>query len=202
VVADAYLEATRAAEGGLHDLPQPTIAFVSGSCVGGGAEIAIACDLRFADTTARFGITPARLGIVYPSFAIERAVRLLGPSATKHLLYSAELIDAERALRIGLVDEVHEPGPARERLEAFTTLLATERSALTQQASKMLVAAVVRDGAIPASLSRRWAEEVAASPDQAEGAAAFAERRRPRFTWDRPAAPHAPDDSVRPPDDP
>jgi len=197
VDADAYLAATRAAEAGLHDLPKPTIAFVTGSCVGGGAEIAIACDLRFADTTARLGITPARLGIVYPSFAIERAVRLLGPSATKHLLYSAELIDAERALRIGLVDEVHEPGAALERLEAFTMLLATERSALTQQASKQLVAAVVRDGAIPAALSKRWADEVADSPDQVEGAAAFAERRPPRFTWDRPAVPGGPDAPVR-----
>lgn len=187
--AEDYLSATRAAEARLSELPQPTIAFVTGSCVGGGAEIAIACDLRFADTTARFGITPARLGIVYPAFAIERAVRLLGPSATKHLLFSAELIDADRALRIGLVDEVHEPASAEARLDAFTALLATERSALTQQASKQLVDAVVRDGAIPPQLARRWADEVAVSPDQAEGAAAFAERRTPRFTWDRRSLP-------------
>jgi enoyl-CoA hydratase/carnithine racemase len=185
VDADAYLDATRAAEGALHDFPTPTIAFITGSCVGGGAEIAIACDLRLADTSARFGITPARLGIVYPPFAIERAVHLLGPSATMHLLFSAELIDVARALRIGLVDEVHEPGAAEERLVALTTLLATERSALTQQASKELVAAVVRDGAIDPALAQRWADEVAASTDPAEGAAAFAERRAPRFTWSR-----------------
>lgn len=186
VDADAYLAATRAAEGGLHDFPKPTVAFVTGSCVGGGAEIAIACDLRIADTTARFGITPARLGIEYPPFAVERAVRLLGPSATKHLLYSAELIGADRALRIGLVDEVHEPEAAADRLDAFTTLLATERSALTQQASKQLVDAVVDQGSIDPALARRWAAEVAASPDQREGAAAFAERRPPRFTWTGP----------------
>lgn len=186
VDADDYLEATRAAEGGLHELSKPTIAFVRGSCVGGGAEIAVACDLRICDTTARFGITPARLGIVYPSFAIERAVHLIGPSATKHLLYSAELIGADRALRIGLVDEVHEQADAEPRLDAFTALLAGERSALTQQASKQLVDAVVTSGAIPPSLARRWAAEVAASPDRQEGAAAFAERRSPRFTWDHP----------------
>ena len=184
----AYQAATRAAEEGLAGFPKPTVAFVTGSCVGGGAEIAIACDLRIADTTARFGITPARLGIVYPSFAIERAVRLLGPAATKHLLYSAELIDTERALRIGLVDEVHEPTAAAERLAGFTRLLAEERSALTQQASKQLVDAVVADGGIEPALARRWAAEVAASPDPAEGAAAFAERRPPRFTWVAPTA--------------
>lgn len=184
--AEDYLAATRAAEAGLAELAQPVVAFVTGACVGGGAEIAVACDLRISDTTARFGITPARLGIVYPSFAIERVVHLIGPAATKHLLFSAELIDAERALRIGLVDEVHEPAAAEERLTAFTQLLATERSSLTQQASKELVNAVVRDGRIDAAITRRWADEVAASPDQAEGAAAFAERRPPRFTWRAP----------------
>ena len=86
-----------------------------------------------------FGITPARLGIVYPAFAVDRAVRLLGPSATKHLLFSAELIGWERALRIGLVDEVHEPAAADERIDAFATLLATERSLLTQESSKAMV---------------------------------------------------------------
>ena len=183
----AYSAATRSAEDALASFPKPTIAFVTGSCVGGGAEIAIACDLRIADGTARFGITPARLGIVYPSFAIERAVRLLGPSATKHLLYSAELVGPERALRIGLVDEVHEPAAAPGRLADLTRLLAEERSALTQQASKQLVDAVVESGSIDPALSRRWAAEVAASGDPAEGAAAFAERRPPRFTWDRPS---------------
>lgn len=182
-----YQAATRSAEDGLAAFPKPTIAFVTGSCIGGGAELAIACDIRIADTTARFGITPARLGIVYPAFAIERAVRLLGPSATKHLLYSAELVEPDRALRIGLVDEVHEPEPALERLDRFTRLLAEERSALTQQASKQLVDAVVADGSIPQALVRRWAAEVAASPDPAEGAAAFAERRPPRFTWSAPS---------------
>ncbi len=108
----SYGRANAGAEQALGAFPKPTIAFVRGSCVGGGAQIAIACDLRIADTTARFGITPARLGIVYPAFGVDRAVRLLGPSATKHLLYSAELIDPERALRIGMVDEVHDPAAA------------------------------------------------------------------------------------------
>ena len=92
---DALLVANHAADDALTTFPKPTIAFITGSCVGGGAEIAIACDLRIADTTSRFGITPARLGLLYPTFALERAVRLLGASAAKHLLYSAELIDAD-----------------------------------------------------------------------------------------------------------
>ena len=96
-----YSVVNQAAHDALVAFPKPTIAFIAGSCVGGGAQIAAACDLRLADTTARFGITPARLGVVYGGYGIERVVALIGPSAAKHLLYSAELIDADRALRIG-----------------------------------------------------------------------------------------------------
>ncbi len=135
---EALLIANHAADDALTTFPKPMIAFITGSCVGGGAEIAIACDLRIADTTSRFGITPARLGLLYPTFALERAVRLLGASAAKHLLYSAELIDAERALRIGLVDEVHEPAAASSASTCFAGVLA-ERSLLTQCGSKEMV---------------------------------------------------------------
>ena len=112
----SYGEANLEAEAALMAFPKPTIAFVQGACVGGGVQIATSCDLRIADTTARFGITPARLGIIYPAPALARVVRLTGPSAAKHLLYSAELITAERALRIGLIDELHEPDEAVTRL--------------------------------------------------------------------------------------
>ncbi len=105
----SYGEANLEAETALMAFPKPTIAFIQGVCVGGGVQIATSCDLRIADQTARFGITPARLGIIYPAPALARVVTLTGPAAAKHLLYSAELITAERALRIGLIDELHEP---------------------------------------------------------------------------------------------
>ncbi len=180
-----YHAANEAADEALAAFPKPTVAFVVGSCVGGGAEIAIACDVRIADATARFGITPARLGIVYPAFAMTRAVRLLGSSAAKHLLYSAELIDAARALRIGLIDEVHAPPEAEQRLDAFTDLLATQRSQLTQQATKAMIDEIERTGTVAPVTAAYWAEEVARSGESAEGFAAFAEHRTPRFGWTR-----------------
>lgn len=183
VAQETYQRATRAAERALAAFPRPTVAFVTGSCVGGGAQLAIACDLRIADTTSRFGITPARLGLVYPAQAIERAVWLLGPAATKHLLFSAELIDADRALRIGLVDEVHDPEAAGERLDAFVRTLVDERSLLTQQASKEMIDAVAATGVVDAAIVDRWDSELAASADPAEGIDAFVERRPPDFTW-------------------
>jgi len=175
---------TQAADRALAEIPKPTVAFIEGSCIGGGAEIALSCDLRIAEAGARFGITPARLGIAYPPFAVERAVQILGPSATKHLLFSAELVDAARARQIGLVDEVHDGVDAAEqRLATFTTLLAEERSGLTQAAAKAMVDEVVADGLVSAATSDRWSAEVAAAPDRAEGVAAFFDKRPPTFTW-------------------
>lgn len=80
-IAD-YQEISSAAESALAAIPYPTVAFVSGSCVGGGVGIASSCDLRIANTTATFAVTPARLGIQYPGAALERVVRLVGPSAS------------------------------------------------------------------------------------------------------------------------
>jgi enoyl-CoA hydratase/carnithine racemase len=81
---------------------------------------------------------------------------------------------------------VHDAGALEHRVQAFTRLLADERSALTQRASKEMVDAVVVHGEVDRALAARWAAEVAASPDPAEGARAFAERRTPRFTWSGP----------------
>ena len=182
-MSSEYQSQNREAEETLAAFPRPTIAFITGSCVGGGVQIAGACDLRFADTSAKFGITPARLGIAYPTYALERAVRLVGPSAAKHLLFSAELIDADRALRIGLIDELLETDVAIERLEAFTSLLANERSLLTQIISKEMVNEVAASGGVSAQTIERWALVLASNPDMPEGVAAFAERRSPNFVW-------------------
>lgn len=181
--APGYRQANAAAEDALASFPKPTLALVTGACVGGGMQIATACDLRIADETARIGVTPARLGIVYPASAVERLVALAGPAATKHLLFTAEIVDAARALRTGLVDEVHPEGEAAARVEVLTTLMAEERSLLTQVASKEMVAEVVRQGSVSDDVSRRWSRAVAESDDAAEGARAFAEGRAPRFTW-------------------
>lgn len=179
---DDYATINRRAEERLAAIPKPTIAFLTGSCVGGGAQMALACDLRISDTTLRAGITPARLGIVYPAHSVERATRAMGPSATKHLLFSAELVDADRALRIGFVDEVHEPVDAAPRLDELVDLLANRRSALTQQASKAMVDGAT-SGGVDDAVVERWEAVASESKDMDEGVAAFLERRDPDFGW-------------------
>lgn len=172
------LEAQRLAveaEEALAAFPKPTLAAVRGHCVGGGAQLAAACDLRFAEEGTRFGVTPAKLGIVYPSSATRRLVSLVGPAAAKYLLFSGELIGTERALRTGLVDEVLPPGALDARVAEFTAVLAS-RSQLTQAAAKEFA-----DGRT--DRDDHWHEVASASDDTAEGVRAFLERRAPRFTW-------------------
>ncbi|MGX9885285.1 enoyl-CoA hydratase/isomerase family protein [Streptomyces sp. NPDC002276] len=163
------------AEEALAAFPKPTLAAIRGHCVGGGAQLAATCDLRFAEQGALFGVTPAKLGIVYPASSTRRLVSLVGPGTAKYLLFSAELIDAERALRTGFLDELLPEGELAKRVAEFTRVLAT-RSRLTQAAAKEFAdGRTDRDG--------HWTEQARDSDDTAEGVAAFLERREARFTW-------------------
>ncbi|MEV6165011.1 enoyl-CoA hydratase-related protein [Streptomyces sp. NPDC052052] len=164
-----------AAEEALAAFPRPTLAAVRGYCVGGGSQLAAACDLRFAEEGASFGVTPAKLGIVYAASSTRRLVALVGPATTKHLLFSGELIDTARALRTGLVDEVLPAGELDKRVDSYARTLAA-RSQLTQAAAKEF--ATGRE-----DRDAYWAEQARSSGDTAEGVAAFLERRAPRFTW-------------------
>lgn len=164
-----------AAESALAAFPKPTLAAVSGHCVGGGCQLAVACDLRFADENALFGVSPVKLGIVYPPAPTRRLVELVGPATAKYLLFSGELIGARRALRTGLVDEVLPSGELNARVAAFTRAL-TARSHLTQVAAKEFIAGRTDRAA-------HFAEEARRSGETAEGVAAFLEHRTPQFVW-------------------
>jgi len=176
--AAAYDQAVLAAEEALATFPHPTIAAVHGYCYGGGCGLALACDVRFASPAARFAITPAKLGIIYPLRPTKRLVDLVGPSRAKLILMSGADYDARTAQSFGLVDEVHDDVDAAVR--EFTALLAS-RSGVTQRAVKETVARVL-DGAThddEAHVALRTA--ALASPDYAEGVHAFLEHRPPKF---------------------
>jgi len=175
---------TTVAEGRLAAFPKPTIARISGYCVGGGCQLAVACDLRFAAAGALIGVPPAKLGIVYPAATTRRLVDLIGASAAKFLLFSADPVDAARAAAMGLVDEVvpaDVPGALAERVAGFAATVAS-RSQLTIAAAKEIVAMAVRGRVDPDRLAY-WHRQAADGPDAAEGVAAFAERRPANFTW-------------------
>jgi enoyl-CoA hydratase/carnithine racemase len=175
--ADAYHAENVLAEEALAAFPHPTIAVVHGSCVGGGCQLAVACDLRFASEGARFGITPAKLGVVYPAVPTLRLARLVGPGRAKYLLFSGELVSAARAAELGLLEEVLPDGELDARALEFARLLGS-RSPQTIGAVKAALAGPPEEAA---GAIEPWVRRSRRAPDVREGLAAFLERREPGF---------------------
>ncbi|WP_329268420.1 enoyl-CoA hydratase/isomerase family protein [Streptomyces sp. NBC_01451] len=169
------------AEDTLAAFPKPVLAAIRGHCVGGGAQLAAACDLRFAEEGSLFGVTPAKLGLVYSASSTRRLTALVGPATAKYLLFSGELIDTERALRTRFLDEVLPAGELDKRVVEFTRVLVS-RSRLTQAAAKEFA-----DGRT--DRDAYWAGQARESGEAAEGVAAFLERRPADFSWVVPASP-------------
>jgi enoyl-CoA hydratase/carnithine racemase len=170
-----------AAQSALRTFPKPTVAMIRGHCIGGGVELATCCDLRFADPTATFGVTPAKVGIVYTPSSTKALLDLVGPATTKYLLFSGELLDASAALRTGLVDRLVAADVLAEEVRRFADVLAS-RSALTQRSTKQVLAALT-EGGDGETLAAAHYRETIASGELPEGVAAFTERRPPRFGW-------------------
>ncbi|MGH7406495.1 MAG: enoyl-CoA hydratase/isomerase family protein, partial [Candidatus Methylomirabilales bacterium] len=105
-VARQYAGAVEAALDAIALLPKPTIALITGFCVGGGCELATATDIRVAAENSRFGIPSAKLGLLVGYREMQRLVRLVGPGVAMDLLLTARLMDAEDALRVGLISRL------------------------------------------------------------------------------------------------
>ena len=186
--AHAYNELVQDALDRLERLGKPTIAVVAGNCIGGGCALAAACDLRFAAADARLGITPARLGLGYSLGDVRRLVALIGPARAKDLLYSARLIGAEEALRLGLVDRVvptHELAAAAEAYARSLLALSGNSQAIVKR-----MAALVQAGAGKETAESRALRDAAVEhPDFAEGRDAFLAKRPARFGPSRSGQP-------------
>ena len=175
------------AESALARFRKPTIAAIDGYCVGGGWQIAGACDIRLASDRAVYGVTPAKIGIVYPLSGIKKLVELAGPAAAKYLLFSGDFVEAPEALRLGLATRVIALDGFWDTVHSFALHLAA-RSQFSAQGHKALVNAMssgAGDDAV-AQLSSYWQGQMAASADAAIGVAAFLAKETPQFTWLRP----------------
>ena len=179
----AYEEAVDACYGALGALGKPTVAAVSGYCVGGGCALAMACDFRVADRTARFGIPAARLGVVYTVRECRLLLALVGLTAAKRILFGGEILGVDEAARVGLVDAVTgEGGDVTQAAVGFAGGMA-ENAPLSVAGAKLILDAIAHDrveaeaDAIGALMRRAMDSE-----DYREGARAFMEKRRPVFT--------------------
>jgi 2-(1,2-epoxy-1,2-dihydrophenyl)acetyl-CoA isomerase len=166
----------------LAELPKPTVARIEGACVGAGLGLALACDLRWASRSARFGATFHRVGLSADFGVLHFLPRAVGVARATELLLLAEPIDAERAEAIGLVHRVVEPGALDGEVAALTARLADGPPVAQAMTKAGLAGALDRD--LSASLEWEAAAQAICSrtDDAREGLAALAEKRPPRFT--------------------
>jgi enoyl-CoA hydratase/carnithine racemase len=159
---------------------KPVIAMIHGVCIGAGLGVALSADIRIAAEDARFSIPVARLGFAYPLDIMRRVVSLVGPSAASMLAFTADVINAQEALRIGLVDRV----VAKDALHADVAELAqriTKRAPLSVRASKVTIRAISGDQPGDLERSKQMIAACTTSDDAVEGRTAFLEKREARF---------------------
>jgi enoyl-CoA hydratase/carnithine racemase len=179
--SEEYARRSAAQRAMLAGYPKPTIACISGYCLGGGMQVAMLADIRIASQHSQFGIPAARLGIAYGYDGLRHLVSLVGPSWARLLMYTGMRIDAAEALRIGLVERVI---PHDELWGATMEIAHTisDNAPLAIKAAKITIAEILKDA------SERDMEAIKAigtacmdSEDFREGRQAFMEKRKPQF---------------------
>jgi enoyl-CoA hydratase len=161
--------------------PKPSVAMIYGYCLGGGLEIALACDLRYCAAGAQFGIPAARLGLAYNIEGHKRLLETVGHARAREIMFLGRRYSAEEALAMGLV---HKVVPSAE-LEAFVSeVLQTlcDNAPLSIANTKTILEEYVKSAGTPDAARMRAAiERCARSEDYREGRRAFMEKRKPRF---------------------
>jgi enoyl-CoA hydratase/carnithine racemase len=180
LIAHPFTEAIDALEA----FPYPTLAALPGHTIGGGLELALACDLRVAAAGIKLGMPPAKLGLVYSHMGLRRFLDTIGAARTRELFLLARYIDASTALAWGLVNRIAADG----ELEAIALDLASElanHAPLSQTGNKRVIAALLNAACeLPTEVEQELIElrrSSFASHDMREGLRAFTERRPPRW---------------------
>ena len=162
--------------------PRPTIAAINGYALGGGCELALACDIRIASDTAKFGQPELGLGIIPGAGATQRLPRIIGMGRAKHLILTGDIIDAKQALEIGLVSAVTPPGQLQIRAREMAKKI-LRQGPLAAKLAKIALNASARVDLDSGLLIETLAQALCySSEDKTEGTTAFLEKRKPKFT--------------------
>ena len=180
LIAHPFTEAIDALEA----FPYPTLAVLPGHTIGGGLELALACDLRLAAEGIKLGMPPAKLGLVYSHMGLRRFLDVLGASRTRELFLVGRYIDTSTALAWGLVNAVAPPGELDVQALELARELA-DNAPLAQRGNKLVINSLLHArGALPDEVEQELIElrrASFASADMREGIRAFAEKRPPRW---------------------
>lgn len=161
--------------------PFPVVAAINGHCLGGGLELAVRCDLRVCTSNAKLGMPPAKLGLIYGHTGLERFIDVVGVANTRDLFLTGRVLDAQKALRIGLVSEVEN----EDEVESASVALAAEiagNAPISMTGNKRSIEMIARAGRITPEQEAELVElreSCFRSEDFREGITAFAEKRKP-----------------------
>lgn len=177
-----YEEIAEGAQQRLQQCERPVLAMIRGFCLGGGMNIALACDLRIAADDARLGIPAARLGLAYRASSTKNLVDTVGPASAREVLLTGRQFNAEEALAMGLVNRVVPAAALQNAVLDYCGMFA-DNAPLTMRAAKRIIRELLTSHAdFDAAACRAYVQECFESADYAEGRRAFKEKRRPNFS--------------------
>lgn len=166
----------------LDELGKPVIAAVNGLALGGGTELALACDIRLASETAEMGLTETSLGIIPGAGGTQRLPRLVGKGKAKELIFTARRVPAAEALEIGLVEHVYPSERLMDEAFAMAMRIAENGPVAIEQAKYAINAGVETDLRTGLLFESRAYDVIIPTKDRLEGLAAFREKRKPVYT--------------------
>jgi enoyl-CoA hydratase len=163
----------------LETMPKPTIAAVNGFALGGGCELALACDIRYASSRAKLGQPEVNLGIIPGWGGTQRLARVCGIGVAKELVFTGRTVDADEALRIGLVNDVHDP--VLDKARETAQLLASKSPVSLRVMKDLANRALAGDHGDNLAAEADAFGELFSSADAKEGLRAFVDKREPQF---------------------
>ncbi|NLY10048.1 MAG: hypothetical protein GXZ11_09230 [Tissierellia bacterium] len=162
-------------------LPKPVIAAVNGFALGGGCELALACDIRIASSKAKFGQPEVGLGITPGFSGTQRLPRVVGAAKAKELIFTGEIIDAKKALEIGLVNDVVEPEELMDKVLELAGKIAKNSKSAVSMAKEAINRGIETDIETGINIEKNLFGLCFSTADQKEGMKAFLEKRPPQF---------------------
>lgn len=180
--ASRYDEINVAAFKAVRSLSIPVIAAIEGPCLGGGLGLALSCDIRIASNSAFFGIPAAKLGLAYPPQALGDLLEAVSASEAKRMLFTGERVSAEKALRIGLINEIVEEGGLDNHIARLAKTLCANAPLSLKAAKEAVSHLSSAQRSADMDLLLQSARTCIDSQDYREGCQAFLDKRAPNFT--------------------